>query len=66
MAAKIEVKVFDARTQQDERLTTYKTVEVRTPSGVIHISYDTDIGAVIVVRGDKATTTVKFNEKAVV
>ena len=64
--AKVEVRVFDSNTKEDERLTTDKTVEVRTPSGVVHISYDDDIGAVIVVRGDKATTTVKFNEKAVV
>lgn len=62
----IEVKAFDTRTQADEVIRTDKTVEVRTPSGQVYISYDKAIGAVIVVRGEKATTTVKFNDKAVV
>ncbi len=43
------------------------TVEVQTPSGQVYVSYDETAGmALVVVRGEKGSTTIKFNEKALV
>ena len=65
--AKIEVKAFDERTKLDETITTEKTVQVRTPAGQVFVSYDEVTSMMlVVVRGEKSTTAVKFNEKAVV
>lgn len=49
----------------DQRVVGSGPVKVETPSGQVFISYDANMGAVIVVKGDKSSTTVKFNDKAV-
>ena len=70
--AKIEVRLTAATPEhdwvdgEDVIAEAEGTVEVTTPAGQVYITYDERIGAVIMVRGEKATTTVKFNEKAVV
>ncbi|KKK86752.1 hypothetical protein LCGC14_2760110 [marine sediment metagenome] len=43
------------------------TVQVCTPAGQVFVSHDSVTGMMlVVVRGEKSTTAVKFNEKAVV
>ncbi|KKL11835.1 hypothetical protein LCGC14_2541850, partial [marine sediment metagenome] len=43
------------------------TVQVFTPAGQVFISHDDVTGMMlVVVRGEKSTTAVKFNEKSVV
>jgi hypothetical protein len=42
------------------------TVTVQTPSGQVYVSHDETAGMTLVtVRGEKGSTTIKFNEKAV-
>ena len=70
--AKIEVRLTAAIPEhdwvdgEDVSALAEGAVEGTTPAGQVYITYDEHIGAVIMVRGEKATTTVKFNEKAVV
>ena len=71
--AKIEVK-FTSLTGEvgiaagvDASVAAKGTVQVFTPAGQVFISHDDVIGMMlVVVRGEKGTTAVKFNEKAVV
>lgn len=71
--AKIEVK-FNSLTGEpviaagtDASVSVRGTVQVFTPAGQVFISYDEIAGmATVVVRGEKGSTMVKFNEKAVV
>lgn len=67
MAPRIEVKFPDARSEEDASFLADGTVQVYTPAGQVFVSYDSVTGvALIIVRGEKGTTAVKFNEKAVV
>lgn len=52
--------------EKQQTIRTDKRVLVETPAGQVIITYDTEAGALIVVKGEKTTTTVKFNNKAVV
>ena len=72
--AKIEVK-FTCRESldlqrasgADASVDAKGTVQVFTPAGQVFISHDDVTGMMlVVVRGEKSTTAVKFNEKAVV
>ena len=66
MAAKIEVK-FASAIGEDVSLDAKGTVQVFTPAGQVFVSHDEVTGLMlVVVRGEKSTTAVKFNEKAVV
>ncbi len=54
-------------TEGNPTIGTDATVKVETPSGQVYIGYDPTSGmATVVVRGDKGSTNVKFNDKAVV
>ena len=67
--AKIEVKFTDAQgaDKAEASFTAEGTVQVFTPAGQVFVSYDAVTGvSLIVVRGEKSTTAVKFNEKSVV
>ena len=65
--AKIEVTALDEKTRERETITTGDTVTVTTPAGVVYVSYDDEAGmATVTIRGDKLSTVVKFNDKAVV
>ena len=70
--AKLEVKFTaavnkEALADMDNLIPAKDTVEVRTPSGQVFVSHDETSGmTLVVVRGEKANTTVKFNDKAVV
>ena len=65
--AKIEVKLTGAISGEDVSLDAEGTVQVFTPAGQVFVSYDAVTGvSLIVVRGEKGTTAVKFNDKAVV
>jgi len=48
------------------RINTNNRITIETPSGQVYISHDSVQGLFVTVRGEKATTTVKFNDKAVV
>lgn len=41
-------------------------IAIETPSGQVYVSHDPMQGLFVTVRGEKASTTVKFNDKAVV
>ncbi|KKM81424.1 hypothetical protein LCGC14_1330020 [marine sediment metagenome] len=67
--AKIEVKFADAKSadKADVSFQAVGTVQVFTPAGQVFVSYDTVTGvSLVVVRGEKSTTAVKFNDKSVV
>ena len=51
---------------EDKRIHTDSRIAIETPSGQVYVSHDPVQGLFVTVRGEKATTTVKFNEKAVV
>ena len=66
MAIKIEVK-FTKDSGEEVSRGAKGTVQVFTPAGQVFVSHDevTDL-MLVVVRGEKSTTAVKFNEKSVV
>lgn len=59
----ISVKFPDGN-GNDQRSNTTGPVLVETPAGHVLISYDPNMGQVIIVKGDAATTTIKLNSKA--
>ncbi len=63
--AKLEVK-FTKDSGEEVSRGAKGTVEVRTPSGKVYVSHDATAGmTLVVVRGEKGSTTIKFNDKAV-
>jgi len=65
--AKIEVKFTSPTGEGDASVAAKGTVQVCTPAGQVFVSHDDVTGMMlVVVRGEKSTTAVKFNEKAVV
>ena len=70
--AKLEVKFTAVVNKEvlgdfDNIIAVKGTVEVRTPSGQVYVSHDKTAGmTLVVVRGEKGSTVVKFNDKAVV
>ena len=64
--AKIEVK-FTKDSGEEVSRGAEGTVQVFTPAGQVFVSYDAVTGvSLVVVRGEKSTTAVKFNDKSVV
>lgn len=63
--ARIIITAPEEKTGVTGRIVTPGPVKVETPAGVVFINYNPDMGAVITVKGDKSTTTIKFNNKAV-
>ena len=70
--AKLEVKLTSLVGQPqipagtDVIIAAKGTVEVKTPSGQVYISHDATAGmTLVVVRGEKGSTTIKFNNRAV-
>ncbi len=52
--------------EAEERINTDERITIETPSGQVYVSHDDVQGLFVTVRGEKGTTNVKFNEKAVV
>ena len=66
MANTVVVVPVNNENEAATRIHTNKRVTVETPDGQVHISHDPVQGLFVTVRGEKASTTVKFNDRAVV
>lgn len=66
MANTVVVTPVNNEDKEATRISTNRRITIETPSGQVYISHDAVQGLFVTVRGEKGTTTVKFNEKAVV
>ncbi len=64
--SKITVMVTDVQKKETRKIKTDETVKVESPVGTVYVGFDENLGMIVLVHGEKSTTTVKFNDKAVV
>ncbi len=66
MTSTVVVTSVGAEDEVAQRINTDNRITIETPSGQVIVTHDPMQGLFVTVRGEKASVTVKFNDKAVV